>query len=203
MAELNASRVNHPWNLMVSCGKYGPLEPFCLHASVLLQLCGCAAHHQSYCCYEKWLRNKSSVYSHYNTANSINLGDHLWIKFWLFKTWQSSSFMQNRCHVASHLTLSFPSEWLCSLVWTVLPLRVKGWQEAHIIQLLQELCWHAKYKESVWQHSSRGILLLTFCFSLLSQEEEIPELEIDIDELLELTDEGQRTRLHVRLCKLK
>ncbi|MED6280114.1 hypothetical protein CHARACLAT_007583 [Characodon lateralis] len=29
----------------------------------------------------------------------------------------------------------------------------------------------------------------------LSQEEEIPELEIDIDELLELPDEGQRTRL--------
>lgn len=35
------------------------------------------------------------------------------------------------------------------------------------------------------------------CFSLFSQEEEIPELEIDIDELLELTDEGQRTRLQV------
>uniref|UniRef100_A0A4W6DGV1 Protein phosphatase 1 regulatory inhibitor subunit 14D n=1 Tax=Lates calcarifer TaxID=8187 RepID=A0A4W6DGV1_LATCA len=34
------------------------------------------------------------------------------------------------------------------------------------------------------------------------EEEEIPELEIDIDELLELTDEGQRTRLQVRLCKL-
>lgn len=32
------------------------------------------------------------------------------------------------------------------------------------------------------------------------QEEEIPELEIDIDELLELSDEGQRTRLHVSLC---
>lgn len=30
------------------------------------------------------------------------------------------------------------------------------------------------------------------------QEEEIPELEIDIDELLELTDEGQRSRLQVR-----
>ncbi|TKS86541.1 Protein phosphatase 1 regulatory subunit 14B [Collichthys lucidus] len=29
----------------------------------------------------------------------------------------------------------------------------------------------------------------------LTTEEEIPELEIDIDELLELTDEGQRTRL--------
>ncbi|KAG7226163.1 hypothetical protein INR49_014258, partial [Caranx melampygus] len=28
------------------------------------------------------------------------------------------------------------------------------------------------------------------------EEEEIPELEIDIDELLELTDEGQRGRLH-------
>uniref|UniRef100_A0A672I425 Zgc:162989 n=2 Tax=Salarias fasciatus TaxID=181472 RepID=A0A672I425_SALFA len=28
------------------------------------------------------------------------------------------------------------------------------------------------------------------------EEEEIPELEIDIDELLELPDEGQRTRLH-------
>lgn len=41
------------------------------------------------------------------------------------------------------------------------------------------------------------------CFSLLIlQEEEIPELEIDIDELLELTDEGQRTRLQVRLFKL-
>lgn len=37
---------------------------------------------------------------------------------------------------------------------------------------------------------------------LLLQEEEIPELEIDIDELLELTDEGQRTRLQVRLCEL-
>lgn len=30
------------------------------------------------------------------------------------------------------------------------------------------------------------------------QEEEIPELEIDIDELLELKDEEQRSRLHVR-----
>uniref|UniRef100_A0A3Q0SFJ3 Protein phosphatase 1 regulatory inhibitor subunit 14D n=1 Tax=Amphilophus citrinellus TaxID=61819 RepID=A0A3Q0SFJ3_AMPCI len=29
------------------------------------------------------------------------------------------------------------------------------------------------------------------------EEEEIPELEIDIDELLELSDEGQRTRLEV------
>uniref|UniRef100_A0AAR2J1E5 Uncharacterized protein n=1 Tax=Pygocentrus nattereri TaxID=42514 RepID=A0AAR2J1E5_PYGNA len=29
------------------------------------------------------------------------------------------------------------------------------------------------------------------------EEEEIPELEIDIDELLELSDEEQRTRLHV------
>ncbi|TNM95573.1 protein phosphatase 1 regulatory subunit 14B isoform X2 [Takifugu flavidus] len=29
----------------------------------------------------------------------------------------------------------------------------------------------------------------------VSPEEEIPELEIDIDELLELTDEGQRSRL--------
>ncbi|XP_036449814.1 protein phosphatase 1 regulatory subunit 14B isoform X2 [Colossoma macropomum] len=28
------------------------------------------------------------------------------------------------------------------------------------------------------------------------EEEEIPELEIDIDELLELSDEEQRTRLH-------
>ncbi|XP_039518937.1 protein phosphatase 1 regulatory subunit 14B [Pimephales promelas] len=28
------------------------------------------------------------------------------------------------------------------------------------------------------------------------EEEEIPELEIDIDELLELTDEDQRSRLH-------
>ncbi|XP_067223710.1 protein phosphatase 1 regulatory subunit 14B isoform X2 [Chanodichthys erythropterus] len=28
------------------------------------------------------------------------------------------------------------------------------------------------------------------------EEEEIPELEIDIDELLELTDEEQRSRLH-------
>lgn len=32
------------------------------------------------------------------------------------------------------------------------------------------------------------------------QEEEIPELEIDIDELLELSDEGQRSRLKVSLC---
>uniref|UniRef100_A0A8B9GNF9 Uncharacterized protein n=1 Tax=Astyanax mexicanus TaxID=7994 RepID=A0A8B9GNF9_ASTMX len=30
-------------------------------------------------------------------------------------------------------------------------------------------------------------------------EEEIPELEIDIDELLELSDEEQRSRLHVSL----
>uniref|UniRef100_A0A3Q3GM68 Protein phosphatase 1 regulatory inhibitor subunit 14D n=1 Tax=Labrus bergylta TaxID=56723 RepID=A0A3Q3GM68_9LABR len=35
------------------------------------------------------------------------------------------------------------------------------------------------------------------------EEEEIPELEIDIDELLELTDEGQRTRLQVSRQKKK
>lgn len=40
-------------------------------------------------------------------------------------------------------------------------------------------------------------MILNFYFSPLSQEEEIPELEIDIDELLELSDEGQRTRLEV------
>lgn len=34
-------------------------------------------------------------------------------------------------------------------------------------------------------------------FLIVVQEEEIPELEIDIDELLELTDEGQRSRLQV------
>lgn len=34
-------------------------------------------------------------------------------------------------------------------------------------------------------------------FLIAFQEEEIPELEIDIDELLELTDEGQRSRLQV------
>lgn len=33
------------------------------------------------------------------------------------------------------------------------------------------------------------------------QEEEIPELEIDIDELLELSDEGQRIRMQVSSCK--
>nr|XP_020470160.1 protein phosphatase 1 regulatory subunit 14B-like [Monopterus albus] len=35
------------------------------------------------------------------------------------------------------------------------------------------------------------------------EEEDIPELEIDIDELLELSDEGQRSRLMVRLSKLQ
>lgn len=39
---------------------------------------------------------------------------------------------------------------------------------------------------------------LTFISPLISQEEEIPELEIDIDELLELPDEGQRIRLQVQ-----
>uniref|UniRef100_A0A3B4EUB7 Protein phosphatase 1 regulatory subunit 14B-like n=2 Tax=Haplochromini TaxID=319058 RepID=A0A3B4EUB7_9CICH len=34
------------------------------------------------------------------------------------------------------------------------------------------------------------------------EEEEIPELEIDIDELLELSDEGQRTRLEVGFCRI-
>lgn len=41
--------------------------------------------------------------------------------------------------------------------------------------------------------------LLNVYFSLFFQEEEIPELEIDIDELLELPDEGQRTKLQVSL----
>lgn len=36
---------------------------------------------------------------------------------------------------------------------------------------------------------------------VVPQEEEIPELEIDIDELLELTDEGQRSRLQVSLSE--
>lgn len=42
--------------------------------------------------------------------------------------------------------------------------------------------------------------LMSFLFPAAFQEEEIPELEIDIDELLELTDEGQRTRLQVSSC---
>lgn len=40
--------------------------------------------------------------------------------------------------------------------------------------------------------------LLKCSIPFLLQEEEIPELEIDIDELLELSDEGQRSRLQVR-----
>lgn len=38
--------------------------------------------------------------------------------------------------------------------------------------------------------------------SLILQEEDIPELEIDIDELLELSDEGQRSRLQVKAIYL-
>lgn len=48
-----------------------------------------------------------------------------------------------------------------------------------------------------YTQSSVTYMILNFYFSPLSQEEEIPELEIDIDELLELSDEGQRTRLEV------
>lgn len=44
-------------------------------------------------------------------------------------------------------------------------------------------------------------LISLLCVPLLSQEEEIPELEIDIDELLELPDEGQRSRLQVKTAQ--
>lgn len=45
--------------------------------------------------------------------------------------------------------------------------------------------------------SKSEILMSDLLFLIVVQEEEIPELEIDIDELLELTDEGQRSRLQV------
>lgn len=45
--------------------------------------------------------------------------------------------------------------------------------------------------------SKSEILKWDLLFFIVAQEEEIPELEIDIDELLELTDEGQRSRLQV------
>lgn len=45
------------------------------------------------------------------------------------------------------------------------------------------------------------VTIMNICVSVLLKEEEIPELEIDIDELLELTDEGQRIRLQVRINK--
>lgn len=67
----------------------------------------------------------------------------------------------------------------------ILPCFRSRWQDAHV--------------------AKRSLLELLTVFnlylSLLLQEEEIPELEIDIDELLELEDEGQRTRLQVMLCR--
>lgn len=45
--------------------------------------------------------------------------------------------------------------------------------------------------------SKSETLMSDLLFLLVVQEEEIPELEIDIDELLELSDEGQRSRLQV------
>lgn len=53
-----------------------------------------------------------------------------------------------------------------------------------------------KNHKSIQKHS---VGIINFYFPLISQEEEIPELEIDIDELLELPDEGQRSRLQVQL----
>lgn len=50
-------------------------------------------------------------------------------------------------------------------------------------------------KKSLLQ--AAGVITSDLLFFIVVQEEEIPELEIDIDELLELTDEGQRSRLQV------
>lgn len=64
-------------------------------------------------------------------------------------------------------------------------------------------CFRSRWQDA--HDAKRSLLELLAVFnlylSLLLQEEEIPELEIDIDELLELEDEGQRTRLQVMLCR--
>ena len=150
-----------------------------------------------------------------NSANTINSGDWLQIKkvqCQLFKSLQTNSLYTivrgfhfwNPCHVASHpgsqlYTPSFLSEWLGSGVWTALPLceRENGkkptWNKS--------VCSTSRNKIKCGQYSNKGISTKgsNFCVLLFLQEEEIPELEIDIDELLELTDEGQRSRLQVRL----
>lgn len=55
------------------------------------------------------------------------------------------------------------------------------------------------FKTSLLQ--AAGGITSDLLFFIVVQEEEIPELEIDIDELLELTDEGQRSRLQVSSIK--
>lgn len=145
MAGLNASWVNHPWNLMVSCGKYGPLEPFCSHASVLFSFA--YARSPSLIISLLWEIIKEKKFVVIATMQPTLLTRVIKVQCQLFKMWPSNGLystmlLWNPCyaasHLGSHLTLSSPSEWLCSVVWKVLPLRVKGWQGAHIIHL-QEL----------------------------------------------------------------
>lgn len=126
-------------------------------------------------------------------------GDRLPIKVPgpIFKTWRARQFMRRVsslcCHVASYPgsrllndsaqfvdNLSTVSEGLAKS-----PRYIRAFVACRGIQVGSMLHWGD----------------VNLCFLCFLQEEEIPELEIDIDELLELTDEGQRTRLQVRLCK--
>lgn len=102
------------------------------------------------------------------------------------------------CHVASH-----PCQWSH---FTLPPFPVNntaqwsvpsyGWEWKDGKKLtLDNVC------RSFCGTQKKSWTTLNIYVSLILQEEDIPELEIDIDELLELTDEGQRSRLQVKLYK--
>lgn len=114
MAQLNASWVNHPWNLMVSCGKYGPLEAFCLHASVLCSVaCVCSTSSLIWLLWENIKEENQCLLFLIRTINTINSGDHLPIKVWwqLFKTWHFNRYCAAMkslpCCITSYAFFSF------------------------------------------------------------------------------------------------
>lgn len=128
----------------------GAFLPSCLGA---LQLCLCAQRIINHIIVMRnYKGRKNSFYSYFNnTDNTINSGGWLLIKVQrqLLKTWSNSlhttvqgfhycaAMKPLPCCITSWIlsyTPSLSSEWLCSVVWTVLPLWVKGWQGTDIIQ---------------------------------------------------------------------
>lgn len=87
------------------------------------------------------------------------------------------------------LLLDSDAQWLVVSLTTCL---VKARPEVDVVAFV---CMQKK------QVGRNMVTIMNICVSVLLKEEEIPELEIDIDELLELTDEGQRIRLQVRINK--
>lgn len=160
------------------------LEPFCLHASVFSSF----AHVCSTSSIISLLWEMITVFILTFTIQPILLT-------------QVTAMKSFPCSLTSGITAyTFFSFWLTLLSDVDYPTTVTKRMARcpHYTMFACSMQWG--------QYSERGILTFdnpnVCCFSLPLQEEEIPELEIDIDELLELTDEGQRTRLQVRMCKL-